>query len=46
MVTLPSRARNLTLAEINADYRRYLTELEDGGVILVYSDNRQALIEC
>ena len=44
MANLPSPARNLTLTEINADYRRYLTELEDGGAILVYSDDRQALL--
>ena len=44
MATLPSPARNLTLTEINADYPRYLTELEDGGAILVYSDDRRALL--
>jgi hypothetical protein len=44
MATLPSPARNLTLSEINADYPRYLAELEQGGAILVYSDDRQALL--
>jgi hypothetical protein len=37
-------ARALTLSEVNADYPWYLRELEDGGAILVYSDDRQALL--
>jgi hypothetical protein len=44
MATLPSPARNLTLSEINADYPKYLAELEQGGAVLVYSDDRQALL--
>jgi hypothetical protein len=44
MAYLPSPARALTLSEVNADYPRYLRELEDGGAILVYSDDRQALL--
>jgi hypothetical protein len=44
MANLPSPARVLTLSEVNADYQRYLRELEDGGAILVYSDDRQALL--
>ncbi|MGB0097694.1 MAG: hypothetical protein WBP81_34805 [Solirubrobacteraceae bacterium] len=32
------------LSEINADYPRYLRELEDGRAILVYSDDRNALL--
>ena len=44
MASLPSPARALTLSEINADYARYLRELEDGGAIVVYSDDRQALL--
>ena len=44
MANLPSPARALTLSEVNADYPRYLRELEDGGAILVYSDDRQALL--
>jgi hypothetical protein len=44
MATLPSPARNLTLSDINADYPKYLAELEQGGAILVYSDDRQALL--
>jgi hypothetical protein len=34
----------LTLSEINGDYGKYLAELEQGGAILVYSDDRQALL--
>ncbi len=44
MASLPSPARALTLSEINSDYPRYLRELEDGGAIVVYSDDRQALL--
>jgi hypothetical protein len=44
MATLPSPARNLTLSDINADYQKYLAELEQGGAILVYSDDHQALL--
>jgi hypothetical protein len=44
MANLPSPARALTLSEVNADYQRHLRELEDGGAILVYSDDRQALL--
>lgn len=44
MASLPSPARALTLSEVNADYPRYLRELEDGGALLVYSDDRQALL--
>jgi hypothetical protein len=44
MASLPSPARALTLSEINADYARYLRELEDGGAIVVYSDDRLALL--
>jgi hypothetical protein len=44
MTSLPSPARTLTLSEINTDYPRYLRELEDGGTILVYSDDRNALL--
>jgi hypothetical protein len=44
MASLPSPARALTLSEINADYPRYLRELEDGGALLVYSDDRKALL--
>jgi hypothetical protein len=43
-MSLPSPARALTLSEVNADYPRYLRELEDGGALLVYSDDRQALL--
>jgi hypothetical protein len=44
MASLPSPARALTLSEVNADYPRYLRELEEGGALLVYSDDRQALL--
>ena len=44
MANLPSPARALTLSAINADYEKYLAELEQGGAILVYSDDRQALL--
>lgn len=44
MANLPSPARALTLSAINADYAKYLAELEQGGAILVYSDDRQALL--
>jgi hypothetical protein len=44
MANLPSPARALNLSEVNADYQRYLRELEDGGAILVYSDDRHALL--
>jgi hypothetical protein len=44
MANLPSPARALTLSAVNADYAKYLAELEDGGAILVYSDDRQALL--
>lgn len=44
MEKLPSPARTLTLSEVNADYPRYLRELEHGGAILVYSDDRNALL--
>jgi hypothetical protein len=44
MASLPSPARALTLSEVNANYPRYLRELEDGGALLVYSDDRQALL--
>jgi hypothetical protein len=44
MANLPSPARALTLSAINADYQRYLVELEQGGAILVYSDDRHALL--
>jgi hypothetical protein len=44
MASLPSPARALTLSEVNADYPRYVRELEDGGALLVYSDDRQALL--
>jgi hypothetical protein len=35
MASLPSPARAVTLSGINADYQRYLRELEDGGAIVV-----------
>ena len=35
MANLPSPARALTLSAINADYAKYLAELEQGGAILV-----------
>src|SRR4051812_49070582 len=41
---LPFPARRLTLSEINADYRKYLGELERGGAILVVSDAEQAFL--
>jgi hypothetical protein len=44
MAHLPSPARALTLSAINANYAKYLSELEQGGAILVYSDDRQALL--
>jgi hypothetical protein len=44
MANLPSPARALTLSAINAGYGKYLAELEEGGAILVYSDDRQALL--
>ena len=44
MASLPSPARALTMSEVNADYPRYLREFEDGGALLVYSDDRQALL--
>jgi hypothetical protein len=44
MATLPFPARRLTLSEINADYRKYLGELEQGGAILVVSDDEQAFL--
>jgi hypothetical protein len=44
MASLPSPARALTLSEVNADYPRYLRELEAGGALLVYSDDHQALL--
>ena len=44
MANLPSPARALTLSAINTDYAKYLAELEQGGAILVYSDDRQALL--
>ena len=44
MARLPSPARRLTLSEINADYRRYLGELEQGGAILVVSDDDKAFL--
>src|SRR3954468_14455214 len=44
MATLPFPARRLTLSEINADYRKYLAELEQGGAILVVSDDEQAFL--
>jgi hypothetical protein len=44
MANLPSPARALTLSAINADHGKYLAELEEGGAILVYSDDRQALL--
>jgi hypothetical protein len=44
MATLPSPARVLTLSELNADYERYLAELAQGGAILAYSDDHQALL--
>jgi hypothetical protein len=44
MATLPSPARALTLSEINSDYMRYLAELEEGGAIIVLSDDRQAVL--
>src|SRR3954452_13950655 len=44
VATLPVPARRVTLSEINADYRRYLAELEQGGAILVVSDDEQAFL--
>jgi len=44
MANLPSPARALTLSAVNADYKKYLAELEQGGAILVYSDDHQALL--
>ena len=44
MASLPFPARRLTLSEINADYRKYLGELEQGGAILVVSDDEQAFL--
>jgi hypothetical protein len=41
MASLPFPGR-LTLSGINADDRRYLDELEQGGAILVVSDDEQA----
>jgi hypothetical protein len=34
----------MTLSAVNADYQKYLAELQRGGAILVYSDDRQALL--
>ena len=34
----------MTLAQISADYPRVLAELEQGGAILVHSDDREALL--
>jgi hypothetical protein len=33
MANLPSPARALTLSAINADYEKYLAELEQGGAV-------------
>ncbi len=44
IASLPFPARRLTLSEINADYPRYLGELEQGGAILVVSDDEQAFL--
>ena len=44
MANLPSPARALTLSAINADHAKCLAELEQGGAILVYTDDRQALL--
>src|SRR3954453_22244099 len=42
MATLPFPARRPTLSEINADYLGYLSELEQGGAIVVVSDDEQS----
>ena len=44
MANLPSPARALTLSAINADHAKCLAELEQGGAILVYTDDREALL--
>jgi hypothetical protein len=44
MANLPSPARAMTLSAVNADYQRYLAELERGGAILLCSDDGQALL--
>jgi hypothetical protein len=44
MAALPSPARMLTLSSINADYRRYLAELEQGGAIVVLSDDHEVVL--
>ncbi len=38
MAMLPSPARAMTLAQIQADHERVAEQLEEGGVILVHSD--------
>lgn len=44
MAALPQPARMLRLSTINADHRRYLAELDQGGAIVVQSDDGEAVL--